>query len=903
MDQARTALDSARGLITTDPLKAETLVNEGEGRLRDVLIEARSLPAVAAELATLKSAANKSFDEALSITVLARKKGIKLGDAAPAVREFEKSLLALRDITVDDPATTLSAYRETSEAAKNVLRLVPPKLARHTLLYRTIPLSGLAGLGLLGTGIAGLSWRARRKFRAEVLAQFENYRTRAVALMDRLDDLRKEHAVLMKVDPDFVEPSTGRTLAVYAEVENDLAVLWDKWLVLMDVWERADKLVRNAGSLSSEQIDKAKSLLETEGDFKDIDAKVENCRVRLDSLGHAHEDARKQVAAAEDKVGALQKLRAELESRQIRVSAFAHALTGVEQVLAEARGLIVADPLGATESVAKADTTLNDVSERIATLMTLLRKSETLRTTADAIRHEATQLRQGGLLLKEGAADPDPKLKRAETMLDRAEAELQKPAPESAAKLLAEVESVLTGAAADMKRHQEARHASLTAIPETEAAYAALVDSIRKNEAALAQMTQSFAASSFQDVADNVTLGERTASDARDLLDQARSAAADDTQKYMAAMDLTRAASETILRAEAAVQAIGQRYAQLRDAADRFRGALPGLEAKERETKQLFDESREIIGDEARKSLEQALKAARRVDQAATVALADWPEAERLLQAALKGLELAASQASEDIEGHKRLVARERSVRERMQTVGRSLERGDMDRPPANQRYRQAAELLRHYDAEAGTSARDWDERLRWLDEIASNADRAEELANQDINLANGALAEIDSASATLRKSQAYYKAGISADMSRAEALLEQARGSLASQAYEAAIEAAQASEHAASVALNSAENQARKRRMQADRTVVLGDPVSMGGLFDVLIRAGAEISRHSSSQGSSSSGDWGSSSSSGGWSSGGSSGSWGSGSSSSSWDSGGSSGGSWSSGSSQSSW
>jgi uncharacterized membrane protein YgcG len=908
LDVGRTRLDEAKALIAKDPLKAEKLVNEGEGLLQDILTEVRELPRAQAELASTKTEAEKSIAEATSLIADARRKGVKLNDAATAIKDFEAGAIKLTKLSQEDPIALRAAFRDTAAAAETVRKVLPPKIARHQLLNRTLPSAVLAGIGAVGVGIGGLAWRARRKYQREVTAQFEQYRTRAVALMDKLDGLRKEHESLMKLDPDFTEPSTGRTLAVYREVEADLNGLWDKWLQLMDVWERADKLVRSASSLNSEQITRAKALLETEGSFEGIDELVESARKRLDDLGQAHENVRKVVARAAEAVSKTESKIAALTARNVRLTSESNALASVGQVLDEAKGLIVADPIGAGEIVARAEATLSEITTRAERLAGLTQKAETLAGKISAIAAETSQLRRDGLLLQEPEADPDPKLARAAKMAEVASNDLHKPDADAAERILGEIETILTATESDTKRHQDARNASIRAIPEARQALAAAETAIRENSDLFDRMTAEYAPGSFATVADNIGNAEKLAASALSLIEKAAEEASDEKQHYLAAMAKLAQAGDAIVKVNAATKAVGDRNEALATIAANFRTAFADSKNAEQAAVSLFSKSREIVSDESRKSLDQAMTIVRRVEEVAGQDRPDWPEAERLLQAARRAIDLATKQAQEDIAGYEKLKAREDQVRQRIESVGRLLEKGDKDRPPANQRFRQARDLFSRYESTGADMSYGWDEKLRWLDEIASNTDRAEELANQDINLANGAAAEIDSAARALRTSQAYYGSGVSAEMSRAESLLTEARNHLASQAYELAVESAQAAEHAASVALNKAEHAARKRRMQADRTIVLGDPMVMGGLFDVLARAGAEIARHSANHGGkgNSGGSWTSGGSSSPWSSGDSGGSsWGSGSSSSSWGGGGdsSSGGSWSSGSSQSSW
>jgi hypothetical protein len=69
-----------------------------------------------------------------------------------------------------------------------------------------------------------------------------------------------------------------------------------------------------------------------------------------------------------------------------------------------------------------------------------------------------------------------------------------------------------------------------------------------------------------------------------------------------------------------------------------------------------------------------------------------------------------------------------------------------------------------------------------------------------------------------IRASRAYYESGVTVDVSEAEAQLARARGALATQAYEQAIDLANEAEQAAQDAREGAAHEALRRRWQAER-------------------------------------------------------------------------------------
>ena len=114
----------------------------------------------------------------------------------------------------------------------------------------TMPLILMVVLVLLGVAALVVLYRRKRQLQEAVEAQFQGFREQAVALMDRLDALRLRHKTLPATDPDFTTPMSGATLALYNAVEADLNALWERWLEVMELWNRAQKLVRSGSGLA-----------------------------------------------------------------------------------------------------------------------------------------------------------------------------------------------------------------------------------------------------------------------------------------------------------------------------------------------------------------------------------------------------------------------------------------------------------------------------------------------------------------------------------------------------------------------------------------------------------------------------------------------------------------------------
>ena len=111
-----------------------------------------------------------------------------------------------------------------------------------------------------------------------------------------------------------------------------------------------------------------------------------------------------------------------------------------------------------------------------------------------------------------------------------------------------------------------------------------------------------------------------------------------------------------------------------------------------------------------------------------------------------------------------------------------------------------------------------WPVIQQQMAEAAAALKQAEELARQDLQLADRAAAEIDAAGRELARVQGFFQLGVSADVTQAEALLGQARLRLAEQAYEAAIDQAGGAQRTAQQAYNDAVQRVQQEQQRADQ-------------------------------------------------------------------------------------
>ena len=136
-----------------------------------------------------------------------------------------------------------------------------------------------------------------RRAQGRVAGRIKEIKSKAADVMDRLDAL-KERLKLMPTSTDFKQPMTGETQALYNAVNDRLGKLWDGWLHVMDVLEKAQKLAARSGSpLSQKTLAEAEELINKQGSFAEIETQAQAISADVDRLDHAHQVARAVLEA------------------------------------------------------------------------------------------------------------------------------------------------------------------------------------------------------------------------------------------------------------------------------------------------------------------------------------------------------------------------------------------------------------------------------------------------------------------------------------------------------------------------------------------------------------------------------------------------------------------------------
>jgi hypothetical protein len=821
LDAANAQIEQARGRLVPEPDKAATLAAAAERALQAALEHARLLPelhrqvtAKAEAVAAIERSAGAELDRA-------RRGGVAERDLENDWQRASQTLKAARAAASTDPARALAAFKEAEATLGEIQHNAGTRLARHQFLTRTLPLTVLGLLVLAVLGVLGLTalWKRRRQARFDL--QFKGFREKAVGLMDRLDALRQRHKSLLTTDPDYTQPLAGDTLSLYKDVQRDLNGLWDHWLRIMEVWDQAQRLVRAGSGLAAAKTEEARALIEKEGDFDALLRTCDSCAERLDRLAQAHEQARANAQSARDEAAALRKTLEAVDAAGLPTEASGSELAKLEGLLAQAGGLIPADPIGALEAIGHSREALGALADRAGQVLARFRDATAALAAIDEVAARAAELRSQGLKLTEDLGNPDPRLAAARRQQAAALETLRRADPAAAALRIDEARALTEQARQVIDRHLQARETLRQELPARRAVAQRLEEAALKTEATLEELRQGFAPRSWSDVADHLDSAHALLRSIDERLGQAESAASDHEQNYLGAAAIVAEAAHEQDRVDQLLRAVADRQAALAALERESRTRIAGLDDEVQRVGDFFRAHGDAVAPEALEALDQTTQAYHELTGLLNERLPDWPDIRRRIDVVSQGAATALRQAQEDVEIHRRFLEQLDVVKQKAQAVGTLLEQEDKDRPPANQRYRAAVDELAALESADGADRdhdHQWDRRLRRVAEIDQSLDRAEELARTDISQAHGAIAEIASAERATREAHAYYEYGVTVDVSDAEEHLARARGALATQAYEQAIEHADAAERAANAAHDKAVAAARRRRRQVER-------------------------------------------------------------------------------------
>jgi hypothetical protein len=443
--------------------------------------------------------------------------------------------------------------------------------AAHLFRTRTLPL-GLAALAGLGAVTTFLVQRSRHERRlAEARRKLAAFKSEVVALSDLLDSQQERHRMLPHSDPDFKTPMEGLTRSAYDNVQSALRRYRERWLGLMDVWEKAEERIGKETFLGTAEAEAAIKLLDSAEARPPLADVAGECSAPLDALEQAHEKARELAAALDADVATTAQRLDALAKRGRSNAAFRAPMAGVGRGVELAKQGLEADPVAARGRLEELAAGQERTVTRIEELETVDDRRIKAVAQADEIAQKVRAKRADGWLLAEPGANPDELLATSQHDVTLA------------AQLLDADE--IAGARSHVERAEKANAEALALLESIVAAKAKVDDLLpacvarlealggRRGSAvrAVEQVAGMYADSSWADVGDNVGKADEGLARVRTLLAETQVAADHSRQHYFRAVALVEEAVRQEDWIEGLYAAISDRRAEL----DELRASLP----------------------------------------------------------------------------------------------------------------------------------------------------------------------------------------------------------------------------------------------------------------------------------------------------------------------------------------
>jgi hypothetical protein len=485
-------------------------------------------------------------------------------------------------------------------------REVARREADRVFRTRTLPLAvaSLAGLGALGA--LAVQWSKHSRRTREAREKLSEFKREVVALSDLLDAEQERHRMLPHSDPDFLTPMEGRTRGAYDGVQSALHRYRERWLELMDVWEKADETIQAERTLGAAKAEEAIRMLDAAGAKPPLDDVTRECRAPLDELENAHETARAMAGELDGLIAATGQRLEAIQKRGRSAASFRGPLAEVGHALELSRAELERDPLSARARMEEARGGLDTASGRIDLFDASDDRRRQAALQADDLEQRVRAKRAEGWLLTDKGRKH---LEVAVQLLDAGEIEAATKHVEEAERGVAEGVALLESVVAAKARVAELLPGAITRLE----ALAGRRDATKRT---LDHLAEAYAPGSWSDVADNPVKADEGLSRARAMIAEAQDAARPERQHYFRAMALVEEAVRQEDWVDRCQTAVGERRGEL----DALRASLPNR----------CTDVGQRIGTLARRLEHQATDRVRANEQCR--------EADRLVEVAKRGL-------------------------------------------------------------------------------------------------------------------------------------------------------------------------------------------------------------------------------------------------------------------------
>ena len=717
--------------------------------------------------------------------------------------------------TLKKPATTPESWNfQPAGPERGVVTSEPTPLKQGRSEWLPVIIVGVPVLAMV-VALLGWIWVLHGRAQGRVAGQIKEIKLKAVDVMDRLDAL-KERLKLMPTSTEFKQPMTGETQVLFTAVNEKLGKLWDGWLEVMDVLEKAQKLAARSGSpLSRKTLADAEDLISKQGSFAEIETRSQAISADVDRLEHAHQVAHtvlEAVTTARPKIDAgleeVKKLGLSTAPYQVELAAVAAGLTRASSVLA-------ADPLGTRTVLEQLRSRSDAFLGRIERVVSLFGDAQKVKSALETIKRQVAGHRAQGLKLIEEAGNPDPLLGQAEGAHAEALAALEAGDPGGAAQRLDAARSLEQEAQATIDKVQKARTFCERDLPARARETERLRTALTQAESYQVDLEREFARSSWQAVSRNLDQARSLLATFDRQAEQAAAAATTSRQEYVRGAALVEELARQQQIALRLMSGLGEELSALMNVRNECKKLGEDLAARERRAELLVRQNDAIVSDVARNSLDSARRAKGAIITQSSGPTPDWPALRQSLAEVLEDLSIAQSQADEDIRNHQALTQEFEEVRNTASRVYALLSSHQEDRLAANQHYQAAAAALDRVGMEIAEPRGRSATLLEEVRGAAADLSRSEELAREDIRLAAQAQSQIAEAGQAISQARGYSSMGFGVDMSASESQVMQAQQLLQAQNYEQSIQLAGTAMQSAQQVYYAAMRQALMRQVE----------------------------------------------------------------------------------------
>ena len=503
------------------------------------------------------------------------------------------------------PAAAPGARTSSSppvERDRSAAATQPAPLKQASSDWLPVILVGIPVL-LIALAIIAGGWLTFRRNQNRVAGRIKEIKSKAVDVMDRLDAL-KERLKLMPTATDFKQSMTGDTQRLYTAVNQKLGTLWDGWLHVMEVLEKAQKLAARSGSpLSQKTLAEAEELITKQGSFEEIEKQAQSISADVDRLDHAHEGARKVLAVVSLIRPKIDARVDEIKKLGLAVSPYQDELTAVAAGTKEGGTALLADPLGTTTVLEQLRTRSDALVARLERVISLFGESQKAKSALETLRRQVAGHRAQGLSLIEEGANPDQFLGQGEQARAETVTALEAGDPDVAAGKLEAATSLTNEAQATIEKVQKARAFCERDLPARARETERLRTALPQAESYQNDLERDFARSSWQAVSRNLDQARALVATFDDQARQAAAAATSTRQDYVkaAAMVVELARQQQIVLQ--LMSGLSQQLNALINARNECRKLNEDLAGRERQAELLIMQNDAIVSDVARIAL------------------------------------------------------------------------------------------------------------------------------------------------------------------------------------------------------------------------------------------------------------------------------------------------------------